>query len=130
VWRPNVGVSYGKPVLAKTQAAGWVVLVPPVTMPGMAVVICSLDARAGGLIRDIRTEDGSSGLAQVSAWPTTPCSTPVGFVSAATSRATYGARPVGPAPTDWKVVKLARSPILQAWRTDTTPPELAQDGRA
>ncbi|HEU5284311.1 MAG TPA: PilC/PilY family type IV pilus protein, partial [Burkholderiales bacterium] len=131
----NVGVSYGKPVLAKTQAAGWVVLVTSGynnTGDGRGHLFV-LDARSGELIRDIRTEDGSSGLAQVSAWANNAMlDATIDYVYGGDLTGNVWRFNLSGATTgSWNVVKLATltdpSGVAQPI---TAPPELAQvDGR-
>jgi type IV pilus assembly protein PilY1 len=72
---PNIGLSYGRPVIAKTKAAGWVVLVTSGynnTAGDGRGYLFVLDARNGQLLKAISTGVGStstpSGLAQISAW--------------------------------------------------------------
>ena len=74
----NVGFSFGKPVIVKTAAAGWVVLVTSGYNNGSDTGgdgqghLFVLDARTGALLKDIATGVGSpataSGLAQTSAF--------------------------------------------------------------
>jgi type IV pilus assembly protein PilY1 len=79
--RPNVGYSYGRPIIAKTEAAGWVVLVTSGYNNGTDVggsggngqgYLFVLNAATGDLIRAINTGVGTatdpSGLAAISAW--------------------------------------------------------------
>lgn len=75
--RNDVGLSFGRPVIAKTRAAGWVVLVTSgynnTTGDGKGHLYV-LNPRNGDLIKDIVTDAGGAadpaGLAQVSAWAT------------------------------------------------------------
>ncbi len=74
----NQGYSYGRPILTKTAAAGWVVLVASGYNNGSTTGgdgqghLFVLNARTGALIRDISTGVGSagspSGLAKLSAY--------------------------------------------------------------
>ena len=74
----NIGFSFGKPVIVKTAAAGWVVLVTSGYNNGSDTAgdgqghLFVLDAKTGALIKDISTGVGSSatpsGLAQISAF--------------------------------------------------------------
>ena len=79
--KANIGYSYGKPIIAKTKAAGWVVLVTSGYNNGTNAGdsggdgkghLFVLDPRTGGLIADISTGVGTgtapSGLAQISGW--------------------------------------------------------------
>lgn len=76
--RANIGYSYGKPIIAKTVAAGWVVLVTSGYNNGTDTNgdgqghLFVLNPRTGALIADISTGVGSvatpSGLAQISGW--------------------------------------------------------------
>lgn len=81
--RPNVGYSFGRPVIAKTRAAGWVVIVSSGYNNGSATTggdgrgrIFVLDPRDGSLIREIDTlagtPDNPSGLAHLSAFARRP----------------------------------------------------------
>lgn len=71
----NIGLSFGKPVIVKTKAAGWVVLVTSgynnYDGDGKGHLFV-LDAATGALIKDIPTTAGSSsdpsGLAHISAY--------------------------------------------------------------
>jgi type IV pilus assembly protein PilY1 len=71
----NVGYSFGRAIIAKTRAAGWVVLVTSgynnTAGDGQGYLFV-LDANSGQLIRAIATGVGTaadpSGLAQISAW--------------------------------------------------------------
>jgi type IV pilus assembly protein PilY1 len=71
----NVGLSYGKPIIAKTRAYGWVVLVTSgynnVNGDGRGHLFV-LNPDTGALIKDIATTSGSpgspSGLAQIAAF--------------------------------------------------------------
>lgn len=71
----NIGYSYGKPIIAKTRAAGWVVLVSSgynnTTGDGRGHLFV-LDPRTGAVLKDITTPVGSaadpSGLAHISAF--------------------------------------------------------------
>lgn len=71
----NIGLSFGKPIIAKTKAAGWVVLVTSgynnTSGDGKGHLFV-LDAGTGALLKDIPTTVGSaadpSGLAQISAF--------------------------------------------------------------
>ncbi|HEY6509659.1 MAG TPA: PilC/PilY family type IV pilus protein, partial [Vicinamibacterales bacterium] len=137
----NVGYSFGKPVIAKTRASGWVVLVTSGynnTAPGDGQGhLFVLDAKTGAVIRDLATGVGTSGdpagLAQISAWANNAAlDATVDFV--------YGGDLKGnlwrfdltsDSPASWNVVRLATlttgggtaQPI-------TSAPELAQiDGR-
>jgi type IV pilus assembly protein PilY1 len=73
--RRNMGYSYGKPVIVKTRASGWVVLVSSgynnTTGDGKGHLFV-LNARTGKVIRDLVTTAGSpthpSGLAQLAAY--------------------------------------------------------------
>ncbi|WP_329956688.1 pilus assembly protein [Collimonas humicola] len=75
---PNIGYSYGKPILVKTTAAGWVVLVTSGYNNGTDTSgdgkghLFVLNASTGALIQDISTGVGTaaapSGLAQISAY--------------------------------------------------------------
>lgn len=75
---PNIGYSYGKPIIVKTAAAGWVVLVTSGYNNGSDTNgdgqghLFVLNASTGGLIADIPTGVGTaaipSGLAQISAY--------------------------------------------------------------
>jgi type IV pilus assembly protein PilY1 len=136
----NVGLSFGKPVLAKTQAAGWVVLVTSGynnTAGDGRGHLFVLDAFDGHVISDISTGVGSttdpSGLGQISAWANNA-------VLDATVDTVYGGDLKGnvwrfdlsgPSTAGWNVVKLATltdpSGVPQPI---TAPPELAEvDGR-
>lgn len=74
----NVGYSYGKPIIVKTEAAGWVVLVTSGYNNGNdtsgdgAGRLWVLNAQTGQIIASISTDAGSkdspSGLAQISAF--------------------------------------------------------------
>jgi type IV pilus assembly protein PilY1 len=71
----NIGLSFGKPIIAKTKAAGWVVLVTSGynnTVGDGKGHLYILNAQNGSIIKDIATTSGSStspsGLAQISAF--------------------------------------------------------------
>ena len=77
----NIGYSYAKPIITKTAAAGWVVIVSSGynngTNPGDSGGdghghLFVLNAKTGALIKDITTPVGSpsipSGMAQISGW--------------------------------------------------------------
>jgi type IV pilus assembly protein PilY1 len=137
----NLGYSFGKPVLAKTRASGWVVLVTSGynnTAPGDGQGhLFVLDAKTGALIRDIATGAGSSGdpsgLAQISAWANNAAlDATIDFV--------YGGDLKGnlwrfdltsDSPASWNVVRLVT--LTTGGGTPqpiTSAPELAQiDGR-
>jgi type IV pilus assembly protein PilY1 len=76
--RQNIGYSFGTPVIVKTQAKGWVVLVTSGYNNGTDTGgdgkghLFVLDAKTGALIKDIRTGAGTatspSGLAYISAY--------------------------------------------------------------
>jgi type IV pilus assembly protein PilY1 len=79
--RANVGYSYGRPIIAKTAAAGWVVLVTSGYANGTGGghsggdgqgYLFVLNAATGALIRAISTGEGTasdpSGLAPITAW--------------------------------------------------------------
>jgi type IV pilus assembly protein PilY1 len=79
--RANIGYGFGKPVFAKTAAAGWVVLVSSGYNNGTDIggsggdgkgYLFVLNAATGALIRAISTGTGSptdpSGLGPISAW--------------------------------------------------------------
>ncbi|MCG3185747.1 MAG: Type IV pilus biogenesis factor PilY1 [Rhodocyclaceae bacterium] len=76
--RPNVGYSYGKPVIVKTRAYGWVVLVTSGYNNGTDTggdgqgYLYVLNARNGQLLKTLGTGAGSaadpSGLAQIQAF--------------------------------------------------------------
>lgn len=136
----NVGYSFGKPVLAKTRAAGWVVLVTSgynnTTGDGRGHLFV-LDASTGALIRDLPTPAGTttdpSGLAQISAWSNNASLD-------ATVDAAYGGDLRGNLwrfdlsasdPSGWYVVRLATfTDGSGAAQPITSAPELAQvDGR-
>ena len=85
--RAKVGFSFGKPIIAKTRAAGWVVIVSSGYNNGTTGAsgfsggdgigrIFVLNARTGALIREISTNTGSttnaSGLAHISAFTERP----------------------------------------------------------
>lgn len=77
--RNNMGYSYGRPVIVKTKAAGWVVLVTSGynnTAGDGKGHLFVLDPKNGQVISDLATGTGSttspSGLAQVSAWAVNP----------------------------------------------------------
>lgn len=85
----NIGFSYGTPVIAKTSATGWVVLVASGLNNGTNAGdsggdgmghLYVLDARTGDVIRDIKTGSGSSsspsGLSHLSAWVNNPMTDP------------------------------------------------------
>jgi len=135
----NVGMSFGKPVLAKTAAAGWVVLVTSGynnTAGDGRGHLFVLDARDGHLIRDIETSEGSSsdpsGLAQVSGWANNAALD-------ATIDSVYGGDLKGnvwrfnlsAASPSWTVVKLVTlTDPTGVPQPITSPPELAEvDGR-
>jgi len=137
----NVGMSFGKPVLAKTLAAGWVVLVTSGynnTAGDGRGHLYVLDARTGALIRDLSTGVGSttdpSGLAQVSAWANNAALD-------ATIGNVYGGDLKGnvwrfnlsdsATPSSWNVVKLATlADSTGVAQPITSPPELVEvDGR-
>ncbi|MBB5191977.1 type IV pilus assembly protein PilY1 [Silvimonas terrae] len=75
----NVGLSYGQPILAKTRADGWVVLVSSgynnSAGDGQGHLFV-LNATTGAVLKDIPTGAGSasspSGLAQISAYAANP----------------------------------------------------------
>jgi type IV pilus assembly protein PilY1 len=138
--RANIGHSFGKPVIAKTRAAGWVVLVSSgynnTSGDGQGHLFV-LDARNGQVIRDISTGVGSttnpSGLAHLSAWANNA-------VVDATIDYVYGGDLQGNAwrfdlsglsSAEWGVVKLATlTDVSGVAQPITSPPELAQvDGR-
>jgi type IV pilus assembly protein PilY1 len=136
----NIGYSFGKPVLAKTHAAGWVVLVTSGynnTAGDGRGHLFVLDAATGALIRDIPTGAGTagdpSGLAQISAWSNNA-------VLDATIETVYGGDLKGnlwrfdfsgSTTASWDVVRLATfSDGSGAAQPITVAPELAQiDGR-
>jgi type IV pilus assembly protein PilY1 len=136
----NVGISYGKPVLAKTRAAGWVVLVTSGynnTAGDGRGHLFVLDARNGQLIRAISTGFGSStdpsGLAQVSAWANNAMlDATVDYVYGGDLKGNLWRFDLsGVTTASWNVVRLATltdpSGVPQPI---TAPPELAQvDGR-
>lgn len=77
----NIGFSYGKPLIVKTAAAGWVVIVTSGYNNGTNAGdsggdgrghLFVLNAKTGALIKDIPTGAGTptspSGLAQISGW--------------------------------------------------------------
>src|SRR4029077_18071786 len=80
----NIGLTFGKPVLAKTATNGWVALVTsgynnydPLTGTGDGKgYLFVLNAGTGALIKAISTNAGStatpSGLAQISAYAESP----------------------------------------------------------
>jgi type IV pilus assembly protein PilY1 len=136
----NVGYSFGKPVLAKTQAAGWVVLVTSGynnTAGDGRGHLFVLDASTGAVIRDLATTAGTSadpsGLAQISAWSNNASLD-------ATVDSVYGGdlkgnlwrfNLSGTSTSSWSVVRLATfTDTSGAAQPITSAPELAQvDGR-
>ncbi len=81
--RANVGLSFGRPVLAKTKAAGWVVLVTSGynnTAGDGQGHLYVLDPKDGTVIKDLVTSAGSaanpSGLAQVAGYAANPQTDP------------------------------------------------------
>jgi type IV pilus assembly protein PilY1 len=136
----NVGLSYGKPVLAKTRAAGWVVLVTSGynnTAGDGRGYLFVLDARSGQLIRAISTGVGSttdpSGLAQISAWANNAMlDATVDYVYGGDLKGNLWRFDLsGFATADWNVVKLATlTDPTGVPQPITASPELAQvDGR-
>jgi len=136
----SVGYAFGKPVVAKTRAAGWVVLVTSgynnTTGDGQGHLFV-LDARTGQVIRTLSTGVGTSsdpsGLAQISAWASNA-------TVDATIDSVYGGDLQGnlwrfdlstATVAGWSVTKLAQltDPTGTA-QPITTAPELAQvEGR-
>jgi len=119
--RPNIGYSFGRPIIAKTRAAGWVVIVSSGYNNGSATTggdgrgrIYVLDPRDGSLIRELDTLAGTpdtpSGLAHLSAFAQRPDVD-------ATIEAVYGGDLLGnvwrfdlsgDSTTSWSVTKLAQ----------------------
>jgi len=115
----NIGYSYGRPILTKTLAAGWVVVVASgynndsTTSGDGQGHLFVLNAKTGALIRDIPTGAGTpttpSGLARISAYSANASvNNTVDFV--------YGGDLLGNVwrfnltdanPSNWNVVKLA-----------------------
>jgi type IV pilus assembly protein PilY1 len=138
--RQNLGLSHGKPVIAKTRAAGWVVLVTSgynnTAGTGQGYLFV-LDARNGQVLASLATGAGSSatpsGLTHISAWSNNP-------TLDATIDYVYGGDLLGnvwrfdlssTSIAAWTVSKLAAlvNGSGQA-QPVTAPPELAQvDGR-
>ncbi len=138
----NVGYSFGKPVIAKTVAKGWVVLVTSgynnTAGDGQGHLFV-LDASSGGLIADIATtattatSSDPSGLAQISAWANNAAlDATIDFV--------YGGDLQGnlwrfdlrsSSVTDWNVSRLATfTTAAGTAQPITSAPELAEvDGR-
>lgn len=134
----NIGYSYGRPVIAKTRAAGWVVLVASGYNNGSVTTggdgkgrLFVLNARTGEVIRELVTSAGSpdqpSGLARISAFGQRPDVD-------ATIEAAYGGDLLGnvwrfdlsgASVDDWSVAKLAelRTESGQV-QPVTTEPEL------
>ena len=65
----NLGFSYGKPVIVKTKASGWVVILPSgynnADGKGHLFIV---DPKTGVLIKDVKIDAASDGLAHVSAF--------------------------------------------------------------
>jgi type IV pilus assembly protein PilY1 len=136
----NIGYSFGRPVLAKTRAAGWVVLLTSGynnTAGDGRGHLFVVDAATGALIRDIPTSAGTagdpSGLAQISAWSNNAALD-------ATIESVYGGDLKGnlwrfdfsgSTAASWDVVRLATfTDGSGAAQSITAAPELAQiDGR-
>ena len=136
----NVGLSFGKPVLAKTQAAGWVVLVTSGynnTAGDGRGYLFVLDARSGQLIRAISTGVGTStdpsGLGQISAWANNAMlDATVDFVYGGDLKGNvWRFNLAGPSTAGWNVVKLATLTDSSGGpQPITSLPELAEvDGR-
>jgi type IV pilus assembly protein PilY1 len=75
--RDNIGLSFGKPVLVKTRAAGWVVLVTSgYNNPTGVGYLFVLDAATGTVLKAISTGVGTpsspSGLAHIAAYAANP----------------------------------------------------------
>jgi type IV pilus assembly protein PilY1 len=132
----NIGYSFGKPVIAKTSEAGWVVLVTSGynnTTPGDGKGhLFVLNARSGAVIADIVTSAGNgsdpSGLAQISAWANNAAlDATVDFVYGGDLKGNLWRFDLRGAPASWSATKLAT--LTSA---DGTPqqissaPELAQ----
>jgi type IV pilus assembly protein PilY1 len=137
---PNIGYSFGKPVIAKTKL-GWVVLVTSGynnTAGGGQGHLFVLDARTGGVIADIPTTDPASGLdptglAQISAWADNAAlDATIDFVYGGDLKGNLWRFDLSSTQvSDWKVVKLVTLTDAQgAPQPITSAPELAQiDGR-
>lgn len=124
--RAKIGYSYTRPIIAKTRAAGWVVIVASGYNNGSAAFpngtgtgdgkgyIWVLNARTGAIIKEITTTEGSatdpSGLAYLTSFANRPSIDP-------TIEAVYGGDLLGwlyrfdfsgATTADWKVVKITR----------------------
>ncbi len=140
--RPNIGYSFGKPVIVKTRAAGWVVAVTSGYNNGTGTGssggdgigrVYILDPVDGRIIRTISTGVGSaatpSGLANLSAFSRRPDTD-------ATTEALYGGDLLGnvwrfdisdPDMANWRVAKVAELKTTAGdYQPITVEPELGE----
>jgi type IV pilus assembly protein PilY1 len=83
--KPNVGYVYGRPVIAKTKAAGWVILVPSGYENGNETGgdgrghLFVLNPATGEILADLKTVDASDGFGTGAGGDTARKATPLGL---------------------------------------------------